>query len=793
MKKFLLLLSVFALFSQNIDANPITVSQATAIAKQFGSNPLSFRASNNADMQLNYVGRNLKGQNDYYVFNRGNNEGFVIVAGDDMSTPVLGYSDKGAFDFNEAPEPMRDMLVAYQARMDWLRQHPQAAQAPKITYDLQPYGVYPICGEVHWHQFPPYNNNCPTAAHALTSNGRCYAGCTTVALATIMKGLRHPSIGFGENSYTVTIDGKEVPVSAKFNDYSYRYSNMRNGYGENAYNAQDVSELMYEVAVALNTRFSAESSDAYIRDVYKAMVSYFDFNTNLQYVQKSNYSYNVQGWYDMIYTEIDGGRPVYMFGYRTIDNSGNNCHIGHAFVLDGYDKDGKVHVNWGFQPEEYNTYFELDMLSPRMYSADGYGEYDVEKSGFNADQAMLIGICPDTTGLGGVVVKQVNLVADVMPANDLRATIDVQALSGPWSGTLRYGIVSKNSEGAYSPVYSTTADVEIDDNGIATLDLSGAYPYYLYEGRTYYIVVWSPYFIGSYDWNWFLGQPVPFTVGDWVTPPEPEVTEKPVITSVVDEDAQTVTVTATGAGTVILYNDDVEVARGEGEAVYVVNFTEDPEGEEMGFSATAQEEGKEVSEPAVATVEIPGKPVLIAISEVYVNGYESPVGGENAADHLNITVPEGANYVIDNSEYSLKWRDNDANEDFFGVFVAGTRYSMGMTLAANEGYYFAENCKFYVNGSNELVDNEASYVTVGSDRFAYLWTLPEVAAQGTQFILGDVNNDGEVNISDVTDLIDYLLNSAMEINLDAADIDGGGEVNISDVTDLIDMLLRPAE
>ncbi|MBR6947877.1 MAG: Spi family protease inhibitor, partial [Muribaculaceae bacterium] len=107
MKKFLLLLSVFALFSQNIDANPITVSQATAIAKQFGSNPLSFRASNNADMQLNYVGRNLKGQNDYYVFNRGNNEGFVIVAGDDMSTPVLGYSDKGAFDFNEAPEPMR--------------------------------------------------------------------------------------------------------------------------------------------------------------------------------------------------------------------------------------------------------------------------------------------------------------------------------------------------------------------------------------------------------------------------------------------------------------------------------------------------------------------------------------------------------------------------------------------------------------------------------------------------------------------------------------------------------------
>ena len=90
-------------------------------------------------------------------------------------------------------------------------------------------------------------------------------------------------------------------------------------------------------------------------------------------------------------------------------------------------------------------------------------------------------------------------------------------------------------------------------------------------------------------------------------PPTPQVTEKPVITYFVDMDAETVTITATGNGTVILYNDDVEVARGEGVATYVVPFTEDPEGEEMGFSATAQEEGKEVSEYALATIEIPGK------------------------------------------------------------------------------------------------------------------------------------------------------------------------------------------
>lgn len=61
-----------------------------------------------------------------------------------------------------------------------------------------------------------------------------------------------------------------------------------------------------------------------------------------------------------------------------------------------------------------------------------------------------------------------------------------------------------------------------------------------------------------------------------------------------------------------------------------------------------------------------------------------------------------------------------------------------------------------------------------------------------EFVLGDVNDDGFVNIADVTGLIDYLLNNdASLINMNAADISADGMINISDVTDLIDMLLRP--
>ena len=55
---------------------------------------------------------------------------------------------------------------------------------------------------------------------------------------------------------------------------------------------------------------------------------------------------------------------------------------------------------------------------------------------------------------------------------------------------------------------------------------------------------------------------------------------------------------------------------------------------------------------------------------------------------------------------------------------------------------------------------------------------------------GDVNDDGSVNISDVTALIDYLLsNNASGINLAGADCNQDSSVNISDVTSLIDYLL----
>lgn len=58
-----------------------------------------------------------------------------------------------------------------------------------------------------------------------------------------------------------------------------------------------------------------------------------------------------------------------------------------------------------------------------------------------------------------------------------------------------------------------------------------------------------------------------------------------------------------------------------------------------------------------------------------------------------------------------------------------------------------------------------------------------------QSIVGDIDGNGEVNVSDVTALINHILNAAT-YDSTLCDIDGNGEVNVTDITALINILLR---
>ena len=102
-----------------------------------------------------------------------------------------------------------------------------------------------------------------------------------------------------------------------------------------------------------------------------------------------------------------------------------------------------------------------------------------------------------------------------------------------------------------------------------------------------------------------------------------------------------------------------------------------------------------------------------------------------------------------------------------------------------------------MSGSYNLVDGETYYVLVWSPYFDYEWnyfhndpipfTVDNSITPEPQYTLGDVNNDGKINIGDVTELIRlWLLNAEYNI---AADMDEDGKMNIGDVTALINYLL----
>jgi len=68
------------------------------------------------------------------------------------------------------------------------------------------------------------------------------------------------------------------------------------------------------------------------------------------------------------------------------------------------------------------------------------------------------------------------------------------------------------------------------------------------------------------------------------------------------------------------------------------------------------------------------------------------------------------------------------------------------------------------------------------DEFVFI-PLPE-------FVRGDVNGDGEVNIADVNTVIDIILGgSADEGTMERADVNGDGEINIADVNTIMDIIL----
>ncbi|MBQ2110245.1 MAG: choice-of-anchor J domain-containing protein [Clostridia bacterium] len=182
------------------------------------------------------------------------------------------------------------------------------------------------------------------------------------------------------------------------------------------------------------------------------------------------------------------------------------------------------------------------------------------------------------------------------------------------------------------------------------------------------------------------------------------------------------------------------------------------------------------------TVTEPTEPGDIAIHEVWVDGFGTPVAGVAGIDHMFLTTPDDAPYFI---VYG-GWRDETDQQQMWSeehVFIPGHYYSEGCQIWAEEGYYFAEDCVFYVNGGTELVDEQWSYVDEADNWICYVNILP-VECLGTPMLLGDVDLDGEVTVSDALLAMRYAMGlvELTEQQLDQLDVNFDGEYDLVDAT-----------
>lgn len=98
-----------------------------------------------------------------------------------------------------------------------------------------------------------------------------------------------------------------------------------------------------------------------------------------------------------------------------------------------------------------------------------------------------------------------------------------------------------------------------------------------------------------------------------------------------------------------------------------------------------------------------------------------------------------------------------------------------------------DGLRIVFNNGNLVATSNDGNATIALSTMNFMYFSNEGgSSQG--FLRGDVNRDGNVNVSDVTALINMILGT-LATDEEVADVNGDGNINVSDVTVLINIIL----
>ncbi len=392
MRKYLSI--VFLFCSLAAYADTITEKQAYEIACRFFSASSSSHRlkKNTATPRMSLAFRKGSGETALYVFNREEENGFAVIAGNDaLDNPVIGWADEGNIDEKHLPEGLTGLLLGYQKQLEYLRSHPESGRKMAGDGNDAQVVVAPLI-KTRWNQAAPYSQMLPSGLYV--------TGCVPTAMAQIMKYWEWPSQGRGAHTNRTYPDNWEqllnegrfdelkaghVIATVDFSQSVYDWDNMLDVYG-NTYTdkqAEAVAKLMLDCNTAADAHslgYGGYSVGANPEDAAKALSRYFSYSPEWKTI--------LGGQDSLIMRELDAKRPVMYYGYAYYHDPN-----GHCFVCDGYNDAGYFHFNFGWSGTG-DGYYLTSLINPleQNYSNVSFAVIGIQpsKTSFEKD-----GVCYD--------------------------------------------------------------------------------------------------------------------------------------------------------------------------------------------------------------------------------------------------------------------------------------------------------------------------------------------------------------------------------------------------------------
>ena len=418
-----------------IQAKRISQWQAQQQAYSFWGKQMPMKAKAKSRV-VSTASLSTLGNDSYYVFNN-DAGGFVIIAGDDAVAPVLGYTSTGAFDANNLPEGLKDLLKSYEQQIAALGKNYKA----NTTSTRAEFTGEKLLNTAKWNQGAPFNKYTPN---------NYVTGCVATAGAIVMKHHGYPAKGVGSHSYTW--NGQNLTASF---EHDYDWANMPAKYTDGNDEAFDgVARLMSDLGIAVNMQYANGGSASALEDLVTALKKYFGYSKYARHLKIEDLG--AEAWNGRLRAEIDANRPIL---YSAADSNVG----GHSFVIDGY-KDESFSVNWGWGGY-CDGFYRIGALNPEV---DGTPQGDQ----YNSSQAAVFALQPSDgkevlSNLRFIKVdgylETMNMnVTDVKAGKNLTLYLLPLQSYGENSYTGKIAIALKNAKGEIREVFAETGIKELE-------------------------------------------------------------------------------------------------------------------------------------------------------------------------------------------------------------------------------------------------------------------------------------------------------------------------------------------